>query len=1332
LQRKPRLESLERRQMLSITVNVAFDERDTNLTDGDISLRDAIEQAPANETINFDLSLNGATLNVSKALGEIMFSKSLTIDGSGRNITIQAEDLTTTVHTDGQGTRIFNITDPSSGVSPPTVTMIGLKLAGADPAPGFGTPEGGAIRSEGILKLTNMTIVDSGAARGGGVFVAVASGGNVSRTVLDIKNSHIENNAAWNDGAGVFVRLNAVFGKTDSVKIDGSNFSGNSAGNSGSGVGGGLCISSGSSSNGTGAVTISGTQFNGNFAKQLGGAIFDGINDRNAAGSRIDISILNSTISGNITGDGAGGGIFARAYGGSQLLVQNSTITGNKSGLFNPSPPGSYIGGGGVFAYLSGGSMTIDASTIELNETTSYNALGAGADIRSSGAAVTISKTTIANNEALGLESNVGGLSIAAELGSTVLVDRTNIINNHADDDIGGLFVKVQASTATIQNSTISGNTATHNHFGQANFASGVWLYALQGGQTTIENSTISANRIFTPVGVPVQDVDGAGLFIQQSEGTTTTIRNSTISGNEAEGSGGGVKIQGFPTEGGAVHFYHSTITNNRADADNNGIGTGGGIDVTNSTTTVTLDHTIVAGNFKGNGPTRSDISGNVTATWSLVGDNTGSNLPANPSATTGNLVGSSANPVVPGLGPLSNNGGPTKTHALLVGSAAIDRGNPAAVPGSGGVPLTDQRGTGFSRRIDIPGVRDPNAIVDIGAYEREVSGPTVRVANVLIDGVQSNGTTAWARGPYSVADLVSRGKLLDPIATQNANKISITFNQSVRKGTSGSPVAISSTAAEGNGLLKLWRTQKSTSNQSYVTHTIISASNFTYNDSTFTATWTFPALDDGKYRIELLAATGGIVGVSGSALDGDWDYKVDAVASVGFDTTFDPPQVFNPGDGTDNSKVYYTGGPREFRLMFALLAGDYDGNGIVTSADVTRPGDLDTDGNGDGIINSDDNTVRLTNNNDFLPALQHFGADVYDDDLVNTEDVALVKSSFPGPANGNVGNAIYDVNNDGTVDGFDFLTTLQAMGNRTVWDESFNPNAGPASTSDTPVAGLPKVQNVTVSGSLSQHAPFSFNNPNDDNADFDGSGIQLRTVPVGAADTISIAFTEAVNLTASDLTVVGLRTGNVPYVVSYSYDSSTFTATWRLQGWATADQFYLALSDEITDVDGNRLDGEWTNPATYTTTNALVSEFPSGNNLPGGWFTFIMTLLPGDANLDNVVNYTDYSIFQSNYGGSNQLFTQGDFNGNGNVSYVGDGNLLSANYNMNLTNVWILADLDGDNDVDDADMTIINNNMNSTGMTRAQGDLTGDGKITKADIDLAFAQFGLKLSLVS
>jgi hypothetical protein len=65
-----------------------------------------------------------------------------------------------------------------------------------------------------------------------------------------------------------------------------------------------------------------------------------------------------------------------------------------------------------------------------------------------------------------------------------------------------------------------------------------------------------------------------------------------------------------------------------------------------------------------------------------------------------------------PMLGPLQDNGGPTFTHALLLGSRAINAGSPTFTP----PPFFDQRGPGFHRVV--------NGRIDIGAFE--VQAPRV------------------------------------------------------------------------------------------------------------------------------------------------------------------------------------------------------------------------------------------------------------------------------------------------------------------------------------------------------------------------------------------------------------------------------------------------------------------------------------------------------------------------------------------------------------------------------------------------------------------------------
>ncbi len=60
-----------------------------------------------------------------------------------------------------------------------------------------------------------------------------------------------------------------------------------------------------------------------------------------------------------------------------------------------------------------------------------------------------------------------------------------------------------------------------------------------------------------------------------------------------------------------------------------------------------------------------------------------------------------------PLLGPLANNGGPTQTMTLFVGSAAMNR-IPNGTNGCGTTIMTDQRGI----------LRPQGAACDIGAYE--------------------------------------------------------------------------------------------------------------------------------------------------------------------------------------------------------------------------------------------------------------------------------------------------------------------------------------------------------------------------------------------------------------------------------------------------------------------------------------------------------------------------------------------------------------------------------------------------------------------------------------
>jgi hypothetical protein len=260
----------------------------------------------------------------------------------------------------------------------------------------------------------------------------------------------------------------------------------------------------------------------------------------------------------------------------------------------------------------------------------------------------------------------------------------------------GGIF---SFGTLTLSNSTLSGNSAVNgggiDNEGTLTLISSTFSDnrasesgggILNVGELTLVGSTLSGNSTA---------FEGGGIFSNH----TLTLTNCTLSGNRANESGGGIYNVGSAT------VTNATITANRADADFDGKGQGGGI--YSPAGTLRLRNTIVAGNFHGAASARDDVNGVVgPSAFNLVGEGTGligiSNNDAN-----GNMVGTAQAPLDPRLGPLRDNGGPTKTHALLPGSPAIDRG---LAPGL--APATDQRGVG---RHGPP---------DIGAFELTAPPP--------------------------------------------------------------------------------------------------------------------------------------------------------------------------------------------------------------------------------------------------------------------------------------------------------------------------------------------------------------------------------------------------------------------------------------------------------------------------------------------------------------------------------------------------------------------------------------------------------------------------------
>ncbi|HXD65395.1 MAG TPA: choice-of-anchor Q domain-containing protein, partial [Solirubrobacteraceae bacterium] len=239
----------------------------------------------------------------------------------------------------------------------------------------------------------------------------------------------------------------------------------------------------------------------------------------------------------------------------------------------------------------------------------------------------------------------------------------------------GALFVG-GTTIATLTADTLSGNAVTNGDgsgLGGAVFDAGVLIL---DGVTAVGNSA---------------STEGGALY-----GTgTAEITNSTITGNTAGALGGGVSNHGHAT------LVGDTLAGNQTTA-----GDGGNIGINSTSGTVTtLTDSIVTGGSASAGP-------NCFGVVSSGGNNLESTTPAQCglSPTLQDQIG-----VNPLLGALGDNGGPTDTMALPVGSPAVGHGVCSATLNG-----VDQRG------LPRPGAGETGC--DTGAYEFQKDPTTVAV----------------------------------------------------------------------------------------------------------------------------------------------------------------------------------------------------------------------------------------------------------------------------------------------------------------------------------------------------------------------------------------------------------------------------------------------------------------------------------------------------------------------------------------------------------------------------------------------------------------------------
>jgi uncharacterized repeat protein (TIGR01451 family) len=321
-------------------------------------------------------------------------------------------------------------------------------------------------------------------------------------------------------------------------------------------------------------------------------------------------------------------------------------------------------GGGGGAVFMLDGDLTLTGTTIRDNKTS-----GSGGGVLQSGnGALTINSSLITGNQSQGTAGQGGGVRY---------------------DGTGD--VKIIASQFT-------NNTAVGNGGGFLN---------TNDAALTISASTFNNNR---------SNGLGGGLFL--ATGVASSLTNVTISNNVAQGNGGGLYDAG--NNGGLITLQNDTIAFNSAQS------AGGLFD---GEASMRLINTIIAQNLSGvnRNPDVDGVLLNriVDVGNNFIGNNFGVDgfLIAGAPNTHGSFIGSSAAPLDPLLGPLTDNGSlgqvSTLTHANLPNrgnNGVRDRGLDA------GAPSTDERGQ----------PRVSGAHTDIGAFEFQnpdeavsASGPT-------------------------------------------------------------------------------------------------------------------------------------------------------------------------------------------------------------------------------------------------------------------------------------------------------------------------------------------------------------------------------------------------------------------------------------------------------------------------------------------------------------------------------------------------------------------------------------------------------------------------------
>ena len=435
-----------------------------------------------------------------------------------------------------------------------------------------------------------------------------------------------------------------------------------------------------------------------------------------------DVLVQDSRIADNTTRRGApvfdderardggrGGGLYVASAG--TVIIEDTEVSGNTTGAGggvgdDDGTAGTGGAGAGVFA-RSVGAVTVVGSVFEGNVTGNGGGANDGATGRGGpGGGLIVREApslTVRQSRFVGNETGRGGVAAKSDVDSAGGRGGTG----------GGLYARDVGAVELVEvevvgNAAGRGGDGYDNTAGPGGSAGGVFL---RDAAVRIERSLIAENRAGDGGELHTSNSSSQGSGSGGTDGgllavsvAALDVEDVTVSGNRAGEPGATVARRGDPGSGGgltttaALSLRNVTITANSVPAG----GTGAGLTTLGASGTRTFANSVVAGNTAGDVAADCQTEGLSDAGFNVVGAGCPVTAPSTVAVAPEAVFSVVLSP------DLADNGGPTRTHALLDTPA-----NPALDIGGTCAP-TDQRGAA----APTDGDGDGSAECDAGAFE--------------------------------------------------------------------------------------------------------------------------------------------------------------------------------------------------------------------------------------------------------------------------------------------------------------------------------------------------------------------------------------------------------------------------------------------------------------------------------------------------------------------------------------------------------------------------------------------------------------------------------------